>query len=113
MKIYTIDYKAHRDKNGCVYRQTVKIDRDLQQKFNNKVNREKRKVKKSIDENHTFNNYEMDILYFTHTLKKGVNFSKRTTLRKFGEFIIKKGLYNDMRIQKRLFFNRNTIIEVL
>lgn len=108
MKIHTIDYKAHRDTNWCVYRQTIKIDGDLQKRFNNRINRLKRKVNKNIEENHVFNNTEMSILYFTKTLKKGINYIKLTTLEEFWKFICKKWLYNS-----RMFFNRNTIIEVL
>ena len=108
MKIYTIDYKSHRNNEGTHYNQTIKIDGDLQKRYNDKINREKRKINKRIDENHTFNNSEMNILYFTKPLKKGINYLKHTWLVEFWKFVNKKGLYT-----KRMHYNRNTIVEVL
>lgn len=108
MKIHTIDYKKHFWNDWVVYRQTIKIDRELQKRYNNKINRMKRKINKNIDENHCFTNDEMNILYFTKSLKKWINYTKLTWIREFWKFLMKKWMYD-----KRMFLNRNTIIQVL
>lgn len=108
MKIYTIDYKKHFWNDWTVYTQTIKIDRDLQKRYNNKINRLKRKTNKNIGENHHFTNDEMKILYFTKSLKKWVNYMHLTWLHEFWIFLTDRWLYD-----VRMYFNRNTIIEVL
>lgn len=108
MKIYTIDYKKHRWNDGTVYRQTIKIDKELQRKYNTRIRYLKDKVNKKIKKEHIYSYEDMKILSYTDTLKKWVNYLHLTWIYEFWKFITRRWLYNN-----RLFFNKNTIIEVL
>lgn len=107
MKIHTIDYKKHFWNDWVVYKQTIKIDDELKQKYNNHLRYLYKKIDEKKNVTHTFNCDDMCISLYTKPLKKWINYLHYTGLLQF-IFVAKKIWIN----LNRLLF-RNTIIEVL
>lgn len=105
MKIYTIDYKKHRGNDGTVYKQTIKIDEDLKNKYNSELQKNYNRIK----QNTVINNHDMNIIAYTEKLKKGINYLHITWLRMFFDVVVQ----NKINSKNRLRCNRNTIIEVI
>lgn len=106
MKI-TINYQKHFWDDWTVYRQTIKIDKELMKKYNNHLKYLYRKIENKKNIYHTFNCDDMCISLYTKLLKDWINFMKMTWLYEFCK-ILKKYKIDDKRI-----LDRNTIIEVL
>lgn len=109
MKIYTIDYKKHWGKDGTVYNQTVKIDAELMQKFNDDLQLKYDRINWAKSNGKTLNDTDAKIAMYTDKLQKGVNFLHLTGLYYFNLLCFTL----DLDKKTRLFFNRNTIIDVL
>lgn len=109
MKIHTIDYKKHFWNDWTVYRQTVKIDSELMEKYNNQLDREYMLIWNRVDENKTLSMSDMETLCYTKKLTKWINFLKHTGLVIFWNVIFDWWIDE----KNRLKFNRNTIVEVL
>ena len=105
MKIQSINYQKSRWSDWTVYKQTIKIDHELQKKYNNRIRYIKNKVNKKIKKEHIFSNSEAKILCYTDTLKKWVNYLHLTWLYEFCRLIRK--IWIDRKI-----LDRNTIIIV-
>ena len=106
MKI-TINYQKHFWDDWTVYRQTIKIDKELMKKYNNRINYLKRKINKKIEKNHTFTYDEWKILSFTKSLKKWINYLKITWLYELFKILEKNNIDT-----KRFQFWLNTIVYV-
>lgn len=109
MKIISIDYKKHFWNDGTVYRQLVKIDKELMDKYNEFLQLEYDRINYYKNLNKTITNHDMDILSYTEKLNKWINYIKLTWLYYFW---IVQNIYK-LDKKNRLFWNRNTIIEVL
>lgn len=109
MKVYTIDYKKHYWPDGTVYRQTIKIDKELMDRYNAELDGKYDRIIKHKKDNHIITWYEMDILCYTGKLGKWLNFLKHTG------FSILTGLIWELDLDKkyRILSGRNTIVEVL
>ena len=107
MKIITINYQKNFDKNWYVYHQTIKIDKELKQKYNNRIKYLKNKINKKIKNDKTFTYDEWKILSYTFNLKNWVNYMLWTGLLEFWKLVSKLWINND-----RLKLFRNTIIIV-
>lgn len=108
MKIHTIDYKKTYWTH-CVYTQTIKIDEELQKKYNSELQKEYKRIEKVREKTHVLSNHDMNILSFTKKLEKGINYLKLTGLWMFFDTCNN----NKVNTKNRLKLNRNTIIEVL
>lgn len=107
MKIQAINYQKNRWNDGTVYKQTIKIDQELQKKYNNRLKYLYKKIDKKKKITHTFNCDDMCISLYTKTLKRWINYLKFTWLFEFYKMIIKSWLNTN-----RLKLDRNTIIIV-
>ena len=107
MKIHAIDYKKHFWNDWVVYRQTIKIDKELMKKYNNHLKYLYKKIENKKNIYHTFNCDDMCISLYTKLLKDWINFMKITWLYEFCK-VLNKNKIDDKRI-----LDRNTIIQVL
>ena len=105
MKIYTIDYKKHFWNDWTVYRQTIKIDNELKEKYNDTLQKEYDR----LENQNTFSYDDMKIKSYTKKLEKWINFLHLTWLYYFWNTILE----NWIDTKDRFCLNRNTIIEVL
>jgi len=104
MKIYTIDYKKHFWNDWTVYRQTIKIDNELKEKYNNTLQKEYDR----LENQNTFSYDDMKIKSYTKKLEKWINFLHLTWLYYFRNTILE----NWIDAKDRFSLNRNTIIIV-
>ena len=109
MKIHTIDYKKHWGKDGTVYNQTVKIDAELMQKFNDDLQLKYDHINEKKENGQTLDNWDLELLTYTQKLEKGVNFIKLTELYYFCRFCQGYAIESP----RKVFNFRNTIINVL
>ena len=106
MKI-TINYQKHFWNDWTVYKQVIKIDKELMKKYNNHLKYLYRKIEKKKNIYHTFNCDDMCISLYTNLLKDWTNFMKYTWLCEFCN-VLKK-----YKIDSKRILDRNTIIQVL
>lgn len=109
MKIHTIDYKKHFWNDWTVYRQTIKIDSELMDKYNETLQLEYDRINYYKNLNKIINNHDMNTLCYTEKLKKWINYLHTTWLYRFWILI---HIYK-LDPKNRHFNDRNTIIEVL
>ena len=104
MKIHTIDYKKHFWNDWTVYRQTIKIDNELKEKYNNTLQKEYDR----LENQNIFSYDDMKIKSYTKKLEKWINFLHLTWLYYFRNTILE----NWIDTKDRFCLNRNTIIIV-
>lgn len=104
----TINYQMHYWPDGTVYRQFVKIDEELQKKYNEALDAEYKRIRDKEKSEHIISWNDMYFQVYTFKLKKWINYTHLTWFYKFCEVAYKNWL--DM---KRLLSWRNTIIKVL
>lgn len=109
MKIHTIDYKKHFWSDGTVYRQFIKIDKELANAYNKELYNKSVEINEKIEKEKTLNNEEMKFLCYTIELHDGINYTTQTGLYYFWNAILK----NWIDTRGRFSLGRNTIIEVL
>lgn len=96
-----VSYQHEWDKNGTSYNQTVKLNKKLAEKINEKL------VKAKTEQSHITLTSKTNAI-FIHEIFGGVNFTKLTTMA-----IIKYELEKLGVNTKRILTDRNTIVEVL
>lgn len=96
-----VSYQHVWDKNGTSYNQTVKLNKKLAEKVNEKL------VKAKTEQNHVTLTSKTNSV-FIHEIFEGMNYTTLTTLT-----IIKYELEKLDVNTKRILTNRNTIFEVL
>ena len=106
MKI-TINYQKHFWNDWTVYKQVIKIDKELMKKYNNHLRYLYKKIENKKNIYHTFNCDDMCISLYTKLLKDWINFMKITWLYEFCKVL------NKNKIDSKRILDRNTIIEVL
>ena len=108
MKDLTINYQKQWGKDGTVYTQTIKTNKNIIELFNKYV----KELKKETYKKFVLNNSDMKILYNLKELTTSKNYINLTTLDYFKTFYVKK-IYippkRDKDIERILY--RNTIIE--
>lgn len=104
MKIHTIDYKKHFWNDWTVYRQLIKIDQELMEKYNETLQKEYDRLKNQ----NTYSYEDLKIEAYTKKLEKWINYLHLTWLYYFWNTVIDNNID-----RKRLHLDRNTIIEVL
>ena len=104
MKIHTIDYKKHFWNDWTVYRQTIKIDNEFKEKYNNTLQKEYDR----LENQNIFSYDDMKIKSYTKKLEKWINFLHLTWLYYFRNTILE----NWIDTKDRFCLNRNTIIIV-
>ena len=95
-----VSYQQNWNENGASYNQTVKLNRKLAEKVNEKL------VKAKTDKNHVTLTSKTNAI-FIHEIFEGVNFTKLTTMA-----IIKYELEKLGIDTKRILADRNTILVV-
>ena len=110
MKIISINYQKHWGSSGTCYSQTIKIDNDLAQRYNNYLDMLKAKIECNFKNTHTYSDYDLKIKNLPF-LEKGVNY---TNLIHLGVFLELINLLNkdEKKIDFKRVLWRNTIIEV-
>ena len=96
-----VSYQHDWDKNGTSYKQTVKLNKKLAEKVNEKL------VKAKNEQNHVTLTSKTNAV-FIHEIFGGVNYTRLTTMA-----IIKYELEKLGVDTKRILTDRNTIVEVL
>lgn len=104
MKIHAIDYKKHFWNDWTVYRQCIKIDNELMNKYNDTLQKEYDRIEKL--KIHDYN--DMNIQCYTKKLEKWINFLHLTWLYYFRNTVLE----NKIDDKNRLKLSRNTIIIV-
>ena len=93
-----VSYQQNWNENGAYYNQTIKLNRKLAEKVNEKL------VKAKTDQNHVALTSKTNAI-FIHEIFEGVNFTKLTTMA-----IIKYELEKLGIDTKRILADRNTIL---
>ena len=93
-----VSYQQNWHENGASYNQTIKLNRKLAEKVNEKL------VKAKTDQNHVALTSKTNAI-FIHEIFEGVNFTKLTTMA-----IIKYELEKLGIDTKRILADRNTIL---
>lgn len=105
-----INYQKKWGNDGTVFTQTIKIDKDMAEKFNKYIVKLKDEaVKKFICEEK-----DMKIIYYLEPLLNNVNYTTLTTLQYFVNFYLKNYIHGAKRDKdfERILY-RNTIIEIV
>ena len=84
MKIHAIDYKKHFWNDWTVYRQCIKIDNELMNKYNDTLQKEYDRIEKL--KIHDYN--DMNIQCYTKKLEKWINFLHLTWLYYFRNTVL-------------------------
>lgn len=105
-----VNYLKEYGTDGTVYNQTITIEKEYLDKFNEIVNNEKIEINKKF----LLSSYDMKILSYLENLKEGKNYVTLTTLDYFIKFY-RKFIYipikDDKNFQRILW--RNTVIKVV
>lgn len=107
MKI-TVNYQKHFWNNWTVYKQVIKIDKNLMNLYNKELENRKNKINDKIKKYKTFDNSDSDILCYTIDLHNWINYLRHTWLIIFLQVALENWLDT-----KRIKLDRNTIIQVL
>ena len=105
-----INYQKKWGNDGTVYRQTIKIDKDMAGKFNEYV----MKIKETLIGKFIYSNEDMKIMSYLEPLENNINYTHLTTLEYFIRFYLKNyinGAKRDKDFERILY--RNTIIEIV
>lgn len=103
MKIYAINYQKHYGNDWTVYKQTIKIDKELMEKYNSELEKEYWR----INSLKVYSYHDMKLLSYTKKLENWINYLHLTWLEKLFEIVRRELGKND-----RMLY-RNTIVEVL
>lgn len=103
MKI-TINYQKHFWNDWTVYRQTIKIDNELKEKYNNTLQKEYDR----LENQNVFSYDDMKIKSYTEKLKDWINYLHLTWLYYFRNTVLE----NKIDTKNRLKLDRNTIVYV-
>lgn len=105
-----VNYFKEWGEDGTVYNQTITIEKEHIEKFNEFIRAEKQEVenKKVITSD------ELKTLMYLNELTEGKNYTTLTTLRNF-IYYYRLHIYNPYKDEKDLkrILNRNTIIKVI
>lgn len=105
-----VNYQKKWGNDGTVYTQTIKIDKDMAEKFNKYVI----KIKETLVGKFIYSNEDMKIMSYLETLENKINYTHLTTLQHFIEFYLKNYIHGAKRDKdfERILY-RNTIIEIV
>lgn len=105
-----INYQKKWGNDGTCYTQTIKIDKDMAEKFNKYVV----EIKDSVVKKFIYNNADMKIMCYLEPLLEGVNYTHLTTLEHFHTFYLKNYIHGAKRDKNfERILHRNTIIEIV
>ena len=105
-----INYQKKWGNDGTVYTQTIKINKDMANKFNKYIT----EIKKTLVGKFIYSNQDMKIMYYLETLENKINYTHLTTLEYFITFYLENYIYGakkDKNFERILY--RNTIIEIV
>jgi hypothetical protein len=105
-----VNYQKKWGNDGTVFTQTIKIDKDMAEKFNKYVV----EIKDEVVKKFIYSNEDMKILSYLEPLLDNINYTSLTTLNHFRNFYLKNyihGAKRDKNFERILY--RNTIIEVI
>lgn len=105
-----VNYQKKWGNDGTVYTQTIKIDKDMAEKFNKYVT----KIKETLIGKFIYSNEDIKILSYLETLENKMNYTTLTTLNHFHNFYLKNYIHGAKRDKdfERILY-RNTIIEIV
>lgn len=104
-----IDYKKNWDnETGTCYRQTITIDKETMEKFNNYIMNKKIEVDNNFFKTHLYSENDLKIKSIDY-LEEGINYTNLIHLRLFMIFAINNLEKENL---KRILY-RNTIIKVI
>lgn len=105
-----INYQKKWGNDGTVYTQTIKIDKDMAEKFNKYI----MEIKETLVGKFIYSNEDMKIMSCLETLENKMNYTTLTTLNYFKTFYLKNYIHGAKRDKdfERILY-RNTIIEIV
>ena len=105
-----INYQKKWGYDGTVYTQTIKIDKDMAEKFNKYVT----KIKETLVDKFIYSNEDMKIMSYLEPLLNDVNYTTLTTLNYFKTFYLENYIHGAKRDKDfERILHRNTIIEIV
>ena len=111
MKKVKVDYKRH-SKDGTIYDQTITIDKNFMELYNNFLLDKKIKIDNNFFKKHIYSEEDLKIKSINY-LEKGSNFTNLIQLRLLLEFIINYNKNNNNKIDFKRIKTRNTIVKVI
>ena len=105
-----INYQKKWGNDGTVFTQTIKIDKDMAEKFNKYIVGIKDEVVKKF----IYSRADMDVLSYLEPLLDDINYTHLTTLNYFKTFYLKNYIHGAKRDKDfERILHRNTIIEIV
>lgn len=104
-----VSYNKEIGEGGYVYNQKIKVNKEIVEKFNKYINQVRTKINDNYKEKHSIDYKNLKVLSYLEPLYKNYNYLSLTQLHYFMYYLS----YYEHKSIKRIFNNRNTIIEII
>lgn len=104
-----VSYNKEMGEDGYIFDQKIRIDRNLAKNFNKYIENTKNNINNNYSKNHIMNYRDLKILNNLNILYKDYNYLNLTQLHYFMYYLS----YYEHKNIRRIFNNRNTIIEII